>query len=213
MTTLNQAEHQRLTDMLPDYLNGHLSARDAAHVEAALETSESLRKQLQFEQQLQHSLRTESKAAESALGSAAYDSIRDRIEAEPKSIWQWRMPYVGAIAPLALLAIVVLQFDTQPSPHFDARDIETNQQFETRTDDPQAYDQPTLRVLFDEPLALPELEQWLSEQQLELVDDTASPRRMLEVTSTRDANELALLVSQLEADQRIQAVKVMNSGE
>lgn len=213
MTMPKQSDHERLADMLPDYLNGHLPASDAARVEAALASSEAMRQQLRFEQRLQHSLRTESIAAEQESATAGFESIRNRIEAESKPFWSWSMPYLGAVAPLALLAVIVLQFDSQPSPGFDAGDIKDNQLFETRFDAAQTYSKPTLRVLFDEPLAQGELKQWLGDKQLELTTPVETPRRMLEVTLENDSAELAVLLKQLQADERIQAVKVMNADE
>lgn len=213
MTMPEQSDHERLADMLPDYLNGHLPASEAARVEAALESSEAMRQQLRFEQRLQHSLRTESTAAEQEPATAGYESIRNRIETESKPFWSWSLPYLGAVAPLALLAVIVLQFDSQPSPEFDAGDINDNQLFETRFDAAQTYSKPTLRILFDEPLAQGELEQWLGETQLELAAPVDTPRRMLEVTLENETAELAVLLQQLRADERIQAVKVMSADE
>ncbi|MEM1402745.1 MAG: zf-HC2 domain-containing protein [Pseudomonadota bacterium] len=213
MTLQMKADDQQIVDMLPDYLNGHLPPSDAERVEAALESSEAVRKQMRFERQLQQSLRSESEVSVEGLSADGFESIRSRLDTGSKPFWSWSLPYVGAMAPLALLAVVVLQFETSPSSPFDVEAIENNQRFETRFDEPVSYTQPTLRILFEEPMESAEIEDWLREQKLELTDVTGGPRRMLEVTADRDASELALLLKQLRSDDRIQAIKVMGTDE
>ena len=56
----DDTDQSELSDLLPDFLNGHLADSDRTKIEAALETNTKLREQLEFQRELQTALRAES---------------------------------------------------------------------------------------------------------------------------------------------------------
>jgi len=148
-----------LTDLLPDYLNGHLSNAKREEVEAALEESPRLREQLEFQSRLQIALRANAEVADQAAITVAasrgsgFEAVADRMVDSPvtriknaiRGAWQGAgtPAWIPAFALLFVVGIVAQLNLGDSAPTIDDMEA-TDFQTAFGHDD---FEQPTLLII------------------------------------------------------------------
>ncbi|MEM6302100.1 MAG: hypothetical protein AAF749_10200 [Pseudomonadota bacterium] len=209
----NTAETQRrASDMLADYLNGHLTESDRQYVESVLASDASLKEQLLFEESLKVALRTESELVETRVttSDAGFDAIADRIEPQRHPIAdafsnfleQWR--WLAVAAPVAAVVLMLSMNGLQQGP------VAPVQEFETAFDDKANYEAPTLLVLFEEPPEESTLAEFLAMHDLSLIDN-AAVGPMLELRPQDKEANLRAVATKIEDYPRVLAVKLLGA--
>ena len=209
----------RLADLLPDYLNDHLSAPKRAEVEAALAVSQRMRDQLAFQSRLQVSLRAEAQAADEVAVTVAesrgsgFAAVADRIVDSPftrlKDMFQELLNGVGtpALMPAFALMLVVglvanLETTDSSAP--------INNDFETRTS-VEDYSEPTLRIFPRVAIDSEEFDLLLSDYGLQL-EVHLKVSEMAEVTPVRGDVDLEALAAALIEDDRVEHASALSNS-
>ena len=219
-------------DQLADYLNGHLSPENRQRIETALSESNELREQLAFERRLQGALRAEAAefdAVADAQGNGAADqgfaAIADRLKGAPPAATQsthdsltrrlqrwlnndWRWLFVPAAAAAFALAVVLpaqLPSGSQSSEPFVVNE------FETRSDTPESFNRPTLRINTRGAVVAADLAALLDRHNLRLTQEYAGGS-LFDVTPLSLSVDLDELAARLQEDEQVRLVKVMGSN-
>jgi len=212
---IDQVDAQ-LSDLLPDFLNGHLGDDEAMRVKEELAANPELRAQLDQQRQLQTALRAESarndamaKTVSSSRGSG-FEAIAAKVENSRDTGWQskfqqwWSGGNLRAFAPLFALVIAVGMFSMT---NISSPDIEVNE-FETRIS-PEQFSQPTLRILPHVDTHSPEFSELLSDYDLKL-GQRLPDSNIAEVSPLSDHADINGIVRALSDDQRVVFAKVVS---
>lgn len=154
--TRHGPEHldSELTDLLPDFLNGHLDRAQEVTIETALAINPQLQEQLDIQRLLQNALRAESVESDARARTTApsrgtgFDAIADRIEDSRGGRWQtmfqqwWSAGGARAGIPAFAMMLAVGMF---AGTNLVTPGNEINE-FETRIGAAD-HGEPTLRIL------------------------------------------------------------------
>jgi|GEM_PF-6212438 len=207
----------RLADLLPDYLNGHLSDSKRAEVESALEESARMREQLEFQSRLQIALRATAETNDqlavtvaSSRGSG-FDAVEDRIAGSPlaqvkdyfRHLFGGAGMHVWMSASAFLLVAGVIAGsnigDTQVPNKVHYTAIEQ-------------YDRPTLRILPGSPVDSEEFAALLREYGL-LLELQLTESNIAEVTPLLPDADIEAIAAALIEDKRVVFATALSGPE
>ena len=214
----DHADQSDLSDLLPDFLNGHLSDADRVRVAVALEGSAQLKEQLEFQRALQVALRSEAQQREeiAAVGQVArgsgFEAIAERIVDSPFErfrrrlfdFWQGGSLTASVPAFAAVLALGVFLANTYVSTETPVNEFETLFGVEQ-------HDEPTLRLLTNLDAQSLELETLLREYGLR-IKAVLPESNMIDVVQLTTDADIALVAQALGQDERVLFAKVLNAS-
>jgi len=209
----------RLADLLPDYLNGHLSDSKRAEVETALEKSAGMREQLEFQSRLQIALRAKAETNDqlavtvaSSRGSG-FAVVEDRITGSPLAqIGDYVRQTLGGAGMHAWMSASALLLVVGVVASSNIGDTQMpNNVFETHISVEQ-HDQATLRILPGLAVGSEEFAALLREYGLVLeLEFTES--NIAEVRPLLPDADIEAIAAALKEDKRVVFAKALSGRE